>query len=291
MILQMINTTGSKLQKKSSMSLEEIQHSLFDILKYIRDVCEQNGLRYYLAYGTLIGAVRHQSFIPWDDDADIHMPRKDYEAFLRIVTEQQHPFYKLVSRETNPKYNRLWARVVDSRTRTYQKSSWIQGVPVGLFVDIFILDGAGNTEQEAFETYRNAYAIFLHYHRAIRKMFVLKQKRFISFIKWVYHVPEKIRGTGYWIDRHISYCKQKDYDRYEFIGALGAGTKDPARNIWDKDWFGEGTVVFINGEHFCAPVNWDAVLRPEYGDYMALPPLEDQHPKHSYKVIQICPTT
>ncbi len=272
---------------KHALSQEEIQSCLLEILKYIRDVCKQNGLRYYLAYGTLIGAVRDQNLIPWDDDADIHMPRDDYESFLKIVTENPHPYYKLVSRETNPKYNRLWPRIVDTRTKTFQRSGWVQSVPVGLFVDIFILDGAGDSYEEAEETFQSAYAVFRHYERAVTKMFYLDKRRFISFLKWIHRMPEKIPGAGYWMDKHIAYCKNKKYDSCEYVGALGAGTSEPFRNIWKKECFAEGTDLILNGETFSGPADWDAVLRPEYGDYLTLPPVEERHPKHNYKVLYL----
>ena len=267
---------------KRPLSLNEIQNYLFDILKYIRDVCDQNGLRYYLAYGTLIGAVRHQGFVPWDDDADIHMPREDYEKFVRIVTDHPHPYYRLVSRETSRRYNRLWPRVFDYRTKINQRSAWIQGVPFGLFVDIFILDGAGSTKEEAEETYRNAYNIYKTYRKSVIKLFTPGKSWFSSGKKWLRNTPERLLGFGYWADQHIRFCKQKAFDEYSYVGALGAGTRDASRNVWKRDCFGEGTAVIFNGETFRAPADWDSVLRPEYGDYMIPPPQEEQLPKHKY---------
>ena len=268
---------------KKDLSLEEIQYYLFGILKYIRDVCEANGLRYYLAYGTLIGAVRHQGFIPWDDDVDVHMPREDYEAFVRIVSEHPHPYYRLASRETSRRYNRLWPRVFDCRTEINQDTAWAQGMRYGLFVDIFILDGAGDTYREAEQTYRDAYDIYWQYQKSVTKMLIPGKSRIKSLKKWFHNIPEILKGFGYWMDLHKKLCIQKTYDNCAYVSALGACTKEASRNVWRRASFGEGIPVAFNGETFNAPSDWDAVLRPEYGDYMELPPPDKRHPRHKYR--------
>ena len=89
-------------------------------------------------------------------------------------------------------------------------------------------------------------------------------------------------GIGYWMDRHSAFCGQLTFNEYEYVGAMGASTPESSRNIWKKEWFGNGTELTFMGESFRAPVNWDAVLRPEYGDYMQFPPEEKQRPNHTY---------
>ena len=75
---------------------------------------------------------------------------------------------------------------------------------------------------------------------------------------------------------------QKSFYNYLYVGAMGAGTREATRNVWLKEWFGDGTDVVFNGETFRAPLNWDAVLKPEYGDYMELPPPEKRNSTHRY---------
>ncbi len=271
----------------NDVPLQAIQNCEFLILKYIRDVCEQNGLRYYLAYGTLIGAVRHQGFIPWDDDMDIHMPREDYLKFVEVVQNNPHPFYRLLSKETSKKYSFIWAKVIDTRTKLEENTAWKEREKLGLFVDIFVLDGAGNSQKEAEDTYRKAFSIFRQYRRAVKRMYYPGESGFVSLLRWIYHIPQRILGVRYWINRHEAYCLQKDYDDCEYVAALGAGTDEPSRNVWKRAYFGKGTDVVFNGERFRAPDNWDAVLRPEYGDYWELPPLEAQRSNHPVTTLEI----
>lgn len=265
-----------------TVPLETVQNCEFEMLEFIKQVCDSHGLRYYLAYGTLLGAVRHQGFIPWDDDIDIHMPRKDYLKFVEIIQRNKHPYYRLVSRETAPEYTMLWPKLIDTRTKLIQFGNYIEHVPLGIFLDIFILDGAGNSQEEAENWYRQAYLHYREVKRAALKMFSPWESRCISFLRWIHHIPEKIMGIRFWIDRHIAFCEKRAYDDYEYVGAMGASTPEAPRNIWKKEWFGNGTDVMFMGEAFRAPCNWDAVLRPEYGDYMVLPPIEQRSSNHRY---------
>lgn len=252
------------------------------MLKYIKQVCDRHSLRYFLAYGTLIGAVRHQGFIPWDDDVDIQMPREDYLKFVDIILREPHPYYKLVSRETTPKYTMLWPKLIDTRTKLTQFGDYIERVQLGIFIDIFILDGAGDSQEDAEARYRKAYLKYREVKRAALKMFSPWEGKAISFLRWIHHIPEKIMGIGYWMDRHAAFCAQMPYDDYTYVGAMGASTMNPTRNVWKKEWFGDGAELIFMDESFRVPCNWDAVLRPEYGDYMQLPPEEKRQSNHGY---------
>ena len=269
---------------EGAVPIEVIQNLEFEILKFIRDVCEQNCLRYYLAYGTLIGAVRHQGFIPWDDDIDIHMPRNDYLQLLDILRKNPHPFYKVISIDTTPEFTQILPKMVDTRTELLQDVGFIERVPLGVYVDIWLLDGAGNSFEEAAETYRSAFILNRKWYRAVRKAFGPRDKIIVGLLKWVYHIPEKIKGISYWLIRFDRFCAQKQYDEYEYIGAFETGTPDASRNIWKREWFGDGTYLTFNGESFRSPANYDAILRPEYGDYMRLPPPEKRTSHHSYSL-------
>lgn len=266
----------------SNVPLKAMQNCEFEILKYIRDVCEEHGLRYYLAYGTLIGAIRHQGFIPWDDDMDVHIPREDYLKLIEIMAENPHPYYRLVSRETSPKFTHILAKMIDTRTTLIQKAHWTERVPLGVYVDIFVLDGAGNTPAEAEAAYYEAFACYFQWEKAATIMFPPDRVRREAFNKWLHHIPAKLLGERYYMDRHTAICMERDYDAGSYVAAMAAATPEPARNVWKKDWFGDGSNVTFNGEHFRAPADPDAVLRPEYGDYMQLPPPEQRASHHRY---------
>lgn len=284
----LLNEKGQEKKPLEIMStdctvpLYAIQNGEIGILKYIKNVCDQNGLTYFLAYGTLIGAVRHQGFVPWDDDVDIHMPRNDYLKFVKIVQDDPHPYYRLISMETTPRFTLTTAKVIDTRTVLTQVSPCTERVRLGIFVDIFILDGAGDTQEEAEETYKKAYDLFCAWYKAVMKMFYPGTGWKKTLLLWIKHTPERAAGIRYWLEKMDKFNASKAYEDCVFVGALGACTPEPARNIWKREWFGEGTSVVFNGDTFRAPCNWDAVLRPEYGDYMTLPTPEERKPHHYY---------
>ena len=116
---------------EKEFTIEKVQELEFGILKYIKELCEKYSIRYYLAYGTLIGAVRHKGFIPWDDDIDIMMPRNDYKRLLSILEKDSHPYYKLISYETNDLFQVPLPKIVDTRTVLIQDSDIIEPVPLG----------------------------------------------------------------------------------------------------------------------------------------------------------------
>lgn len=273
---------GAMKSRENSVPLELIQSCEFEMMKYLKQVCDEHHLQYYLAYGTLIGAVRHQGFIPWDDDVDIHMPREDFLQLVEIMKQKPHPYYRMIARETTPEYSYLWPKLIDTRTKLTQIGDWKEPVQLGIFIDIFLLDGAGNSREEAEVRYRQAFLLYRHVKRAAMKMFSPWESWCRTIPKWIYHIPEKVMGIGYWMDKHASFCSKKAYHEYEYVGAMGASTPEPSRNVWKKEWFGSGTDLTFNGELFQAPCNWDAVLRPEYGDYMLLPPPEKRIPHHDY---------
>ena len=269
---------------ENNLSVDVIQSIEFEILKYVKQICDLNGLRYYLAYGTLIGAVRHQGFIPWDDDVDIHMPRDDYYRLVSYVKQNPHPYYRLISPETNSTFTHILAKVIDTRTKLTQKTHWSERVQLGVYVDIFLLDGAGHSLPEAEATYLAAYSYYKQWEKSATIMFPPGANKRHAFNRWCHYLPAKMLGVHYHIDKHTSFCVQKPYDQYEYVAAMAAATPEPSRNIWKREWFGDGTAVLLNDTVFRAPQNWDAILRPEYGDYMQLPPEEKRHSHHSFEL-------
>lgn len=261
--------------------IEEIQKIEFEILKFIKSSCEKLNIHYYLAYGTLIGAIRHNGFIPWDDDIDIHMKREDYVVFLEYMKKNPHPYYKLISYETDENFTAPLPKVIDSRFELIQDYGFVEKVPLGPYVDIFILDGAGDTINEAKKTYNEAYSIYRKWMRAATQTFSNK-KRMRSLLLGIKHIPEKIRGINYWLKKIDDFCTLKSVCSSKYIGALSAGTPNPLENIWKKEDFGEGKLVRFNSELFTIPVNYDVVLKSGYGDYMTLPKEKYRISHHKY---------
>lgn len=128
------------------IEIEELRKILLELMDEIHAFCEKHGLKYYLSGGTLIGAIRHKGFIPWDDDIDIHMPRPDYEKFLELFPKESENV--LLENRLNDKYRYTYAKVCKKNTLVVEHAM-DGGVDEGVFIDVFPLDALGNTEEEA----------------------------------------------------------------------------------------------------------------------------------------------
>ena len=120
------------------ITIEEAKKIELDILSYIDDFCQKNNIEYFINYGTLIGAVRHKGFIPWDDDIDISMTRENYDKFIEYYKNDKSK-YKLLALETNKHYFNNFAKIVDSTTRI-DNTRIYKSYPSGIFIDIFPMD-------------------------------------------------------------------------------------------------------------------------------------------------------
>lgn len=115
-----------------------VQLQMFD--RYAQ-FCRENSLRYYLASGTLLGAIRHRGFIPWDDDIDVVMPRPDYERFLRLARGGLSPHYRVLSIHETPDCIYPFAEVVDTRTTLEELTVVLSCRVIGVYIDVFPIDG------------------------------------------------------------------------------------------------------------------------------------------------------
>ena len=135
------------------MKMEDIQRVSLDVLKKIAEVCEREGFRYTLAYGTLIGAIRHKGFIPWDDDIDIQMPRPDYEKFITYMVEHPVENLKVFNHKFVKNYPLGISRIADMRYKIEEKII-DEHCDMGIFVDVYPIDGLANS----YEAAQNAYS-------------------------------------------------------------------------------------------------------------------------------------
>lgn len=115
--------------------MTEEQSQMFRLLRAFSEICEENGLRYFVVGGTLIGAVRHRGFIPWDDDIDVSMPLDDFRKFTELARELPGSF-ALQSEETDPRYPFVFAKLCDTR---YAYDTGYDNHPMGVYIDIFPL--------------------------------------------------------------------------------------------------------------------------------------------------------
>ncbi len=264
------------------LSLQELKEIELEILKMFHSFCEENHLQYYLAYGTLLGAVRYKGFIPWDDDVDVLMPREDYNRFLNIFTDTDQ--YHLIAFERNPAALFPYAKICDMTTRK-EETGYRNDVPLGIDIDIFPLDhwadDLESAKHEAKLIGRNM--LFLNLSKLQKPDSIRPVKRFVKGIlmRWC-----RLHGSEYYVRKIL-----KEAVKDEQNGSRYMGTKTwcvyGERNIIPAEAFADRIEIEFEGEKFFAPVGYDAYLTCLYGDYLPEPPKEKQKTHHSFRAYRL----
>lgn len=266
-----------------TLGLDACKKIELDILTELHKLCEELQLRYFVYYGTLLGAVRHKGFIPWDDDIDICMPRPDYNRLVQYCCEHETPF-KLLAHETDKRYGYLFAKAMDENTVLVDEIGNPHGIEMGVYVDIFPLDGLGDSPEEAARAFRAT--------RFERELLVAANwKRFFrsKTHAWYY---EPIRLAFFLLSRFVSMSKlidriQKKAERFSFDSSKYAGCICGAyrsREIMESRVFSKIIDMPFEEYTFKALGEYDAYLSHIYGDYMQLPPEEKRVTHHSFHV-------
>lgn len=258
------------------MTLKDVQQVSLDILKEIHEFCVQNNIKYSLAYGTLIGAIRHKGFVPWDDDIDIVMPRPDFEKFFDLYNsanfEAKRPEDSYIA----------FGRVFDTK-RTFADTlkPWCNQ-ETGIWIDVFPLDGVEEDEQ-AFKSRveklkKNQF--FLSYRRTVMRPLNYSHDM-ITKIKWIVKWF-KSRGRSFEeaLSNHQKIIRKIPYGQSKYYGDLGVLVY-AYKERHKIETFQQVVEVEFEGNKFFAMNGYDEVLRAYYGDYMVLPPVEKRVPKQS----------
>ncbi len=252
-----------------------------DILVYIDELCDKFGLTYYLAYGTLLGAIRHKGFIPWDDDIDIWMPRDDYNKLHEIISIDQSPNYQILSILNDKHYGRNFAKIIDSRTILIE-DNYCGISELGVYIDIFPLDNQGDCEKQAKKLLRKTKFLNMMREYKVRKCFNYEKTGMDYYVRWfLYHVS-KCLSSGKWVEytNKCAECLNRGI-RTNYYGC----NVDPVYHIatLKELWDGQVEIEF-EGYQFKAPKHWDELLTILYDNYMELPPVEKRVTHHDFQV-------
>ena len=271
--------------KKNELTIIDTQRISLEILNDIANICETQHFRYSLIYGTLIGAVRHHGYIPWDDDVDIMMPRSDYDKFLLYMKKhiQEYPHLRVFNRDECKEYPYMITRISDNRYEIVMENEKSYGM--GVFIDIYPYDGLGNTKDEAVKYGLKGDRLSSLCYQSTRDHFAIETTTSLirKIIKFPVYVYAKIRGKEYFQNKLEKLAREKDFDNSEYVGCavwLSWGEKD----IFPRKWFDETLFMQFDKYEFRVPKEYDKVLRHEYGDYMKLPPEKDRIGHHFFKV-------
>ena len=263
---------------KEITDIKDLRKIMLELLKEIKSICDENGLKYFLAYGTLLGAVRHQGFIPWDDDLDIEMPRPDYEKFIEIYQKGGYENI-LYEQKAYPKYLYSFAKLVKKGTLLIERGCDC-GVKMGVYVDIFPVDGLGDSVDGAKKLLKKTQTpirLLMSYRMDwYRKGVSLKRNLLVAATKCVAPFYGKKRLNVTLERRAFTY----DYDESAYVGSFISEIN--FKRIFEKKVYQETVQLLFEGDFFSAPKDYDLVLRTQYGDYMQLPPEEQRVLTHGY---------
>lgn len=263
-------------------TLRKVQLAQLEIAKDIKRVCDDNNINYFLDSGTLIGAARHKGFIPWDDDLDIGMLRDDYEKFLKVAPEQLGDSYFLQTWDNDKGFAYPFAKVRKLGTRYIEAVSQRSNAHNELFVDVLPYDfwPVGYKKQRKNHLMIYFYSNILYMkckmtpwlrHKNINRL--LCYIKYIPFI--IFSVFMKRKNIITKLNSIMKFYNGKETGYvYEQYGHASGNKGVPV------SYFDSYTEILFEDEMFKVPLNFDGVLRAQYGDYMILPPEDKRENRH-----------
>lgn len=260
------------------LTLQETQAVLYEMLDCFATYCEEHQLRYYLVGGTLLGAVRHKGFIPWDDDIDVGMPRPDYERFLELTKEQPlAPHLKVLSPNTHT-LTLPFVEIIHTGTKVERIQSRCleeENKVLHLFMDVFPQDGWPSSERETAKLVKR-----MAFCRKLNLLSRAKLGEGATPVRAIAKIPALLvakaisnRRILQYMDR---YAKRFDYDTSVYAGAVTYGIYGIGERCRREEITKFVQVPFGN-RTYNAPGCYDSYLSAIYGDYMILPPEEKRH--------------
>lgn len=265
----------------SQLTLQEIQGVLLEMMKDIHQFCVSNGIQYSLAYGTLIGAIRHKGFIPWDDDIDIWMPRPDYERFINEY-KGKYELKQLKDKD----YFMGYARVYD-KDKTYAPENYRSlKEAAGVWVDVLPLDGVSDKMDEREKDYEESCRLRDKSSGYRTDIYNIKTGNLLLKAKSTLKIVVKgiVRGPYHTLlvafDR---VCQRHPYGETECCANYYCFSAYKKRQIevLKTSWFKEYILSDFEDAQFMITKEYDTVLRSIFGDYMKLPPKDKRGGFHT----------
>lgn len=270
-------------------SLHRLQLTELEILQVIDDFCKKHNIRYSLYAGTLLGAVRHQGFIPWDDDLDICMERADYDRFVRLWEEEKPVGYVLMNKETAPGFDQSFTKIRKEHTTFLQKNWEIGQFHTGIFVDVFPVDRIPDGRIKRL------------WYRFVCLCYLIFTREFIPPKgSWLQKLTANallfcIRGESRSRLRKKLLRRLTKYNQDKSLSMIMTETKAAVSRILPSDLMDVFITMPFEGRECMCTAQWEAFLEIKYGDYMTLPPESGRewthHPilldfEHDYEELQ-----
>ena len=262
--------------------IREIQQMELGIMEYIHEVCQKIGVKYFLAYGSLIGAVRHKGFIPWDDDMDICMLREDYEKLQDYLIANPDERYEVMSYKNNLNYVYPFMKVQDNHTYLLEEDVRIDS-NMGIYVDIFPVDG-----YEDDSVFKDKMTRLIKKRQLSCYTFkgITNTKSILnSLIRYISVIIFYFTNTNKYIRGIDELAQSRKVDDYELVDYLIY--KDMNKPVWKREWLNQTITGVFEGKEFMIPKNYHEILTSDYGDYTQLPPVELRFSHHDFQLWKI----
>ena len=261
------------MKKIDLKNLKKIQ---LEILDEVALFCKKNNINYWIDCGTLLGAIRHKGYIPWDDDIDVGMLREDYDKFMELFNKNNDK-YKFYSIENNKKFNYPYGKVLDTSTVLYEPDEK-HGKKLWVNIDIFVYDNAPENikQQKKMFKKRDIYNIFNSVK--VSPYATSRKGGFTNIVRYPCHYILKLLPVGFFSKKIINNSKEYMNNETKYVGNFTSYKKLVA----DREIFKSFVEVDFEGKKYKAPIGYDKWLTLFYGDYMKLPPKEKQVSTHKF---------
>lgn len=265
-----------KLKKYDDETLKHIHDVELMILKDLISFCDENNLTYFMYAGSLLGTIRHEGFIPWDDDLDVVMLRDEFEKFKKLFLASPNQKYELLTNEAEKDYFYFFAKLSLKDTLFEEKWSSQLDFDMGFNIDIFVLDDLAENKYKRFYQLKKAY---LYNRLLIMSKIRLDDLPFISKLitHSMYHILNILNlNPSKLTKKCLNFLKKYSDANSKNVFDISATAKEYPL-IYDKDDFKDVIQVKFEDIYVNVPKNYDKILTELYGDYMQLPPEEDRY--------------
>ena len=266
--------------------LRPLWDALYEIYEEFAKLCDKHGLRYYAFAGTLLGAIRHNGFIPWDDDLDVAMPRPDYEKFIELAKTELPEHLKFVYWKNTPEFTFLFGKIQDSRKA---RVSEIEGkigkmLSNGIFIDVFPIDGyPRNALIRAFIKYRDLLLLPIEKFCLCDKTHLTARGKRAwivgSVLSWF--LPW-LKTQKQFLSLHERTLLQSKYDDSEYVSDVGLRYNVLSQPVLRRQDWGGSSLHEFDGKTIAVQQGYKEYLTLKFGDYMKMPPKESRKPSHQY---------
>ena len=264
------------------ITLRECQLEILSIAKIFHEICVKNGIPYYILYGTLLGAVRHKGFIPWDDDIDFGVPRKYYDNLAPILEKELDPVYRVLTYKNRP-FPFYFIRIENTKTLYNEPANALLGrANNGIFIEVFPLDDCSSDVNKIIPIFaKKSYSQFTIANIIYAALFMKKKEPIYK------SAIRSVIKAGLLLYKPISYWKEWFMKQHlRIIDELHATGNDAMtnfignyneRDMYPKEVWGTPTLYKFEDTEFYGVENYDAYLSHLFGDYMTLPPENERH--------------